>query len=97
MFFKVFDRIINNRLRNCLKISNAQLGFQSGMGCDEARFIRQVIKTKYPNVLNGFLDVKSAFDRVIRELLSFKLSSEFHLGGKHSNVNEFLHYCLFYE
>ena len=83
---KVFDRILDCRIRNIVNIDNLQFGFMPGKGTIDAVFVVRQLQEKYLGKLKklylGFVDLEKAFDRVPREVVKWALHKE--------GVNEWL-------
>lgn len=74
---KVYERVIERRLRQQVTIHDNQFGFMKGRGTTDAIFIMRQVQEK---VLEGnskrywtFVDLEKAFDRVPREVLYWSL------------------------
>jgi len=74
---KVFERVIEKKLRNVVKIDEEQFGFQPGKGTTDAIFIVRQIQErcmgKKKDLWMGFVDLEKAFDRVPWEVLWWTL------------------------
>ena len=70
---KVWERIIEARLRDTVKISKQQYGFMPGKGTTDAIFALRMLKAKYREGQRElhcvFIDLEKACDRVPREKL----------------------------
>ena len=70
---KVWERIIEARLRNRVEISKEQYGFIPGNGTTDAMFALRMSMEKYRKSQRGlhgvFVDLEKAYDRVTREEL----------------------------
>ena len=68
---KVWERIIEARLRDRVKISKQQYGFMPGKGTTDAMFALRMLMEKYREDQRQlhcvFVDLKKAYDRVPRE------------------------------
>ena len=92
--YKLYSSVINNRLSSyceCNKlIDEEQNGFMPGRPClDHVFVLSSVIRNRQINNMStfaGFIDMKKAFDWVDRELLLFKILSQFGIKGKMYNV-----------
>ena len=74
---KVFERVIEGRLRKIVKIDSMQFGFMSGRGTTDAIFIVRQLQEKYLakniELWMAFVDLEKAFDRVPREVVWWSL------------------------
>ena len=77
---KVFDRIMDRRIRNRVTINESQFGFMPGRGTVDAIFIVRQLQEKYlgknRKLYLGFVDLEKAFDRVPREVVKWALRKE---------------------
>ena len=77
---KVFDRIMDRRIRNGVAIDESQFGFMPGRGTVDAIFIIRQLQEKYigknRKLYFGFVDLEKAFDRVPREVVKWALRKE---------------------
>ena len=68
---KVWERIIDARLRNRVEISKQQYGFMPGKGTTDAMFALRMFMEKYREGQRElhcvFVDLEKAYDRVSRE------------------------------
>ena len=71
--FKVIERIIEDIIRNIVKIDDMQFGFKPGRGTTDGIFIMRQIQEAYirknRNLDFAFVDLEKAFDRVPRKVL----------------------------
>ena len=76
---KVFERVIEKKVRERVKLDSMQFGFRPGRGTTDAIFIIRQIQEKYlakgRDVWMAFVDLEKAFDRVPREVLWWALRS----------------------
>src|SRR5260221_512039 len=74
---KVFERVIERRVRNRVKIDDMQFGFRPGRGTTDAIFVVRQIQEKFlakkKELWMAFVDLEKAFDRVPREVLWWAL------------------------
>ena len=74
---KVFERVIEKRIRRVVAIDDMQFGFRAGRSTIDAVFIvRQVQEqflAKHKELWMAFVDLEKAFDRVPREVLWWAL------------------------
>ena len=92
--YKLYSSVINNRLSSyceCNKlIDEEQNGFRPGRSClDHVFVLSSVIRNRQSNNMStfaAFIDMKKAFDWVDRDLLLFKILSQFGIKGKMYNV-----------
>ena len=74
---KVFERVIEARLRNRVKIDDMQFGFSPGKGTTDAIFIIRQLQERFldkkKELWMAFVDLEKAFDRVPREVLWWAL------------------------
>ena len=77
---KVFDRILDCRIRNIVNIDKSQFGFMPGRGTVDAVFVVRQLQEKYLGKMKklylGFVDLEKAFDRVPREVVKWALRKE---------------------
>ena len=70
---KLWERIIDQRLRDIVSISDGQFGFKSGVGITDAIFVIRTMCEKYKEGNNRqdmvFVDLEKAYDTVPREVL----------------------------
>jgi len=76
---KVFERVLERKIRGSVKIDDQQFGFQPGKGTTDAIFIVRQMQEKFlgkkKELWMGFVDLEKAFDRVPREVLWWALRS----------------------
>ena len=69
---KVWERIIEARLKDRVEISKQQYGFMPGKGTNDAMFALRMLMEKYREgqreLYCVFVDLKKAYDRVLRVL-----------------------------
>ena len=74
---KVFERVIETRVRRKVNIDSMQCGFCPGKGTIDAIFVLRQLQEKYLAVKKelwvAFVDLEKAFDRVPREVLWWAL------------------------
>ena len=74
---KVFERIIEARLRKKVEIDDMQFGFREGKSTTDAIFIVRQLQEKYlekkRELWMAFIDLEKAFDRVPREVIWWAL------------------------
>ena len=70
---KVFERVMEVRVRRIVKIDDMQFGFMAGRGTTDAIFIVRQLQEKYlaskKDLWMAFTDLERAFDRVPREVV----------------------------
>ena len=70
---KLWDRIIDQRLRDIVNISDGQFRFKSGVGTTDAIFVIRTLCEKYrdgnKHLDMVFIDLEKAYDTVPREVL----------------------------
>jgi hypothetical protein len=70
---KVFERVLDERLRRSVSIDDMQFGFRPGRGTTDAIFIIRQVQEKFllkkQNLWIAIVDLEKAFDRVPREVL----------------------------
>ena len=74
---KVFERVIEARLRRRVNVDDMQFGFTGGRGTVDAIFVVRQIQEKFiekkKDLWVPFVDLEKAFDRVPREVLWWAL------------------------
>lgn len=74
---KIFERVLDNRLRNIVQLSINQCGFVKGCGTIDAIFaVRQLMekfREKRRPLHLAFLDLEKAFDRVPHQMIWYAL------------------------
>ena len=74
---KIFERIIERRVRERVNIDNMQFGFRPGKGTTDAIFIVRQLQEKFlgkkQELWMAFVDLEKAFDRVPREVVWWAL------------------------
>ncbi|VDP25844.1 unnamed protein product [Heligmosomoides polygyrus] len=74
---KIFERIVDRRIRDVVQLSNNQCGFVAGCGTVDAihavRLLLEKHREKQKPVHFAFLDLEKAFDRVPREVIWYAL------------------------
>jgi hypothetical protein len=74
---KVFERVIESRVRSRVEIDDMQFGFSAGKGTTEAIFLVRQLQEKYmvkkKELWMAFVDLEKAFDRVPRQVLWWAL------------------------
>ena len=74
---KVFERVMEVRVRRIVKIDEMQFGFMAGRGTTDAIFIVRQLQEKYlackKDLWMAFIDLEKAFDRVPREVVWWAL------------------------
>ena len=74
---KLWERLIEARLRQMTSIDNTQYGFRPGKSTTEPKFILRIIQEKYREMNKElhvvFVDLEKVYDRVSRELIRWCL------------------------
>ena len=74
---KLWEKILEERLRKIVKIDGCQFGFQKGKSTIDAIFIVRQVQEKYAakkrKLFHVFVDLEKAFDRVPREIITWAL------------------------
>ena len=70
---KMFEKILERRLRQIIAVNNMQFGFSPGKGTTDAVFIIQLLQEKHLEVHKDlfltFIDLEKAYDRVPMDLV----------------------------
>ena len=70
---KLWDRVIDQRLKDIVSISDGQFGFKSGVGTTDAIFVIRILCEKYREDNKPldmvFVNLEKAYDTVPREVL----------------------------
>jgi len=67
---KVFEKIIEKRVRSQVELDDMQFGFSPGKGTTDAIFIVRQLQEKFLFIKKcGWDYLEKAFDRVLREIL----------------------------
>ena len=74
---KVYERVLERRIREQVHINEMQFGFMPGKGTTDAIFIVRQLQEKYlakkKDLYFAFVDLEKAFDRVPREVVKWAL------------------------
>ena len=74
---KVFEKVLDSRLRKLVNIDDCQFGFMPGKSCTDAIFILRRLQEKYiekkKKLYHIFVDLEKAFDRVPRRAIEWAL------------------------
>src|ERR671910_1222197 len=74
---KVFEGVIEKRVRRKVNLDEMQFGFRPGRGTTDAIFIVRQLQERYlsksKELWMAFVDLENAFDRVLREVLWWSL------------------------
>ncbi|VDO62393.1 unnamed protein product [Heligmosomoides polygyrus] len=74
---KIFERIVDESIRDIVQLSTNQCGFVTGCGTVDAIHAVRLLIEKHPEkqkaVHLAFLDLEKAFDRVPREVIWYAL------------------------
>lgn len=77
---KVYEKILEGRLRKSIVIDNCQMGFCPGRSTTEAIFIIRQLQEKYcqkkKKLYHIFVDLEKAFDRVPRTMIEWALRKQ---------------------
>ena len=74
---KVFERVIENLLRDKVDIGSMQFAFMPGKGTTDAIFVVRLVQERFMGkkrpLFFAFVDLENAFDRVPRAVLEWSL------------------------
>ena len=74
---KIFERVLDARIRECVKITPNQTGFRPGCGTTDAIFALRILAEKHREkklpLHIAFVDLEKAFDRVPHDLIWYSL------------------------
>ena len=74
---KVFERVVEKRVRRCVSLDEMQFGFRPGKSTTDAIFIVRQLQEKYMDkkkeLWMAFVDLEKAFDRVPRQVMWWAL------------------------
>ena len=74
---KVFERVIEQKIRNTVDINAMQFGFMPGKGCIDAIFVARQLQERFiekkKDLYFAFVDLEKAFDRVPREVVKWAM------------------------
>ena len=77
---KIFERIMEKRIRNIVYIDKSQFGFMPGRGTTDAIFVVRQVQEGYlgksKRLYLAFVDLEKAFDRVPRKVVEWALRKE---------------------
>jgi hypothetical protein len=68
---KIFERVIERKMRNVVSLDDMQFGFRPGRGTTDAIFIVKQNQEKYllKKPMDSIVDLEKAFNRVPRDVL----------------------------
>jgi hypothetical protein len=76
---KVFERVIEKKVRDKVELDEMQFGFRAGRGTTDAIFVVRQMQERFlekgKDLWMAFVDLEKAFDRVPREVLWWALRS----------------------
>jgi len=74
---KVIEKIFEHRIRQQIEIDDMQFGFLKGKGTTDAIFMARQMQENFTvkgrSSYFGFVDLEKAFDRVLREVISWAM------------------------
>ena len=78
--FKIWEKILEYRLREIININECQFGFQKGRSTTDAIFIMRQVQEKFlsknKKLYHVFVDLEKAFDRVPRDVIRWALRKQ---------------------
>ena len=78
---KIFEKVLDRRLRKLVHITDEQFGFMPGKSCTDAIFALRRLQEKYGEkkrkLYHIFVDLEKAFDRVPRRAIEWALRRQF--------------------
>ena len=105
-FRKLYEAILSIRVLNTVRLQKSQFGFLRGRSTLDCIFLLRetILEARYARkwkkggrnqkLFVAFLDIKGAFDRVLREILWRKLSNRYGIRGKLLRVIIDLFSCI---
>ena len=92
---KLWERIIENRIREIVELRCTKFGFRIGMSTTEPIVALRILQEKYQerkkDIHMVFVDIEKAYDHVSRDLIWWALrKNNIHNGGIHNHLPRYV-------